>query len=176
MSRKLAERRTTRVGEMHLCAMCEADAAAAGAEANIKKLTFMLEVPAESVTYVRLAGRCRTWFCRACVEETCRTDGIFAARNAHLVLEVPGWWNEPATAAQLASPRGAPGDGTLPGRAAATDRHLRPADEGRADDVAGTASSSSGTSRGRLDRALGEHDGTTAARCAGAAWAARDGG
>ena len=97
MSRKLAERRTTRVGEMHLCAMCEA-----GAEANIKKLTFMLEVPAESVTYVRLAGRCRTWFCRACVEETCRTDGIFAARNAHLVLEVPGWWNEPATAAQLA--------------------------------------------------------------------------
>lgn len=102
MSRKPAERRTTRVGQMHLCAICEVDAAATGGEENIKKLTFMLEVPAESVTYVRLGGRCRTWFCRACVEDTCRADEVFAARNAHLVLEVPGWWNEPATAEQLA--------------------------------------------------------------------------
>ena len=54
----------------------EADAAAAGAKTNSKKLTFMLEVPAESVTYVRLGGRCRTWFCGACVEEMCRTEAV----------------------------------------------------------------------------------------------------
>ena len=60
----------------------------------------MLEIPENSNTYVLLAGRPRTWFCRQCAEDLFKADAIFRDRNAHLELVEPDWWRDPASDAQ----------------------------------------------------------------------------
>ena len=103
MSRPKNERAKSRVGQVHLCAMCvdQADNAADG-YAQVKKVTWMVEIPPESDTYVQLGGRPRTWFCRECFNATCAADSIFRDRNAHLELQQPEWWHDPATERQIA--------------------------------------------------------------------------
>ena len=100
MSRR--DRSTTRTGQIHLCAVCVADAGGYHAAGLMRQLTWMLEIPPESDTSARLGGRARTWFCRACIESVSETDTIFADRNAHLELRDPQWWTHPATDAQIA--------------------------------------------------------------------------
>ena len=80
MSRKAKDRSTSRVAQIHYCAVCEQQ----NPGATPKVLTWMLEIPPESDTYVRLGGRARTWFCRSCIEAVYAADPIFSARNAHL--------------------------------------------------------------------------------------------
>ena len=99
--RTRAERVKTRTGQVHLCAVCLENGGGYHAAGNVKQLTWMLEIPPESDTSARLAGRARTWFCRACIEAVCEADPIFAERNAHLELRDPQWWTDPATDAQI---------------------------------------------------------------------------
>ena len=70
MSRTPQERTTSRTGQIHLCAICVADAGGYGSAGVMKQLTWMLEIPPECDTSARLAGRARTWFCRSCIEST----------------------------------------------------------------------------------------------------------
>lgn len=103
MSRKAEARATSRVGQIHRCAVCDADLAARTGDPYspaIKKLTWMFEIPPESDTYVKLHGRPRTWFCKPCFDKTCGSDRVFAERNAHLELQAPSWWTNPASQAQ----------------------------------------------------------------------------
>ena len=104
MSRRRArDRLTTRIGQIHLCAVCVENAGGYGVNeaGRGKQLTWMFEIPPDSDTYVRLGGRARTWFCRPCLAAVCAADPIFAARNGHLELRDPAWWRQPATEAQL---------------------------------------------------------------------------
>ena len=102
MSRRTAkERRTSRTGQIHLCAVCVEDGGGYGSAGQVKQLTWMLEIPPDSDTCARLGGRPRTWFCRSCIEATFAGDPIFADRNRHLELEDPDWWTEPASSAQI---------------------------------------------------------------------------
>ena len=36
-----------------------------------------------------------------CFEKTCAADAIFSARNGHLELQDPPWWNDPASERQI---------------------------------------------------------------------------
>ena len=127
MSRTPQERTTSRTGQVHLCAVCVADAGGYGSVGLMKQLTWMLEIPPESDTSARLGGRARTWFCRTCIESIFKIDTIFAERNGHLELLDPQWWNDPATDAQIAYlsglldqrgyPRISPGRSTPPSSA-----------------------------------------------------------
>ena len=102
MSRRTAkERRTSRTGQIHLCAVCVEDGGGYGSGCRVKQLTWMLEIPPDSDTCARLGGRPRTWFCRSCIEATFAGDPIFADRNRHLELEDPHWWTQPASNAQI---------------------------------------------------------------------------
>ena len=102
-SRRPRARSTSRVGQMHLCAVCIENAGGYGVsdDGHNKQLTWMFEIPPESDTYARLGGRARTWFCRPCFERVCSTDPTFAARNQDLELKDPAWWTHPATEAQI---------------------------------------------------------------------------
>ena len=103
MRRKPRARNTSRVGQIHLCAVCVENAGGYGVseDGHTKQLTWMFEIPPESDTYARLGGRARTWFCRPCFEAVCATDPIFADRNRELELKDPAWWMHPATEAQI---------------------------------------------------------------------------
>ena len=96
MSRPKKERARSRIGQLHNCALCIEQTGG-----NYQKtLTWMLEIPENSNTYVLLAGRPRTWFCRQCAEDLFKADAIFRDRNAHLELVEPDWWRDPASDAQ----------------------------------------------------------------------------
>ena len=103
MSRKARVRNTSRVGGIHLCAVCVQNAGGYGGseDGHSQQLTWMFEIPPDSDTYARLGGRARTWFCRPCFESVCATDPIFADRNRDLELKDPAWWTHPATEAQI---------------------------------------------------------------------------
>ena len=95
MSRSKRERETSRVAQIHYCAICWEEG-----NGRTKGLTWMLEIPPESDTYIRLGGRARTWFCRDCVTEIVLTDPIFSEKTARLELLNPDWWNHSASEAQ----------------------------------------------------------------------------
>ena len=95
MSRTPRQRSTSRTGQIHLCAVCVADAGGYHAGGLTKQLTWMLEIPPESDTSARLGGRARTWFCRSCIASTFEADPIFAKRNSDLELRDPQWWTHP---------------------------------------------------------------------------------
>lgn len=97
-SRRPRDRLTTRIGQIHLCAVCVENAGGYGVNEEGRS---MFEIPPDSDTYVRLGGRARTWFCRPCLAAVCAADPIFAARNRHLELRDPAWWAQPATEAQI---------------------------------------------------------------------------
>ena len=102
-SRRPRTRSTSRVGQMHLCAVCIENAGGYGVseDGHSKQLTWMFEIPPESDTYARLGGRARTWFCKPCFKRVCVIDQTFAARNQDLELKDPAWWTHPATEAQI---------------------------------------------------------------------------
>ena len=96
MSRTKKERARSRIGQLHNCALCVEQTGGS----YQKTLTWMLEIPENSSTYVLLAGRPRTWFCRQCAEDLFKADAVFRDRNGHLDLIEPDWWRDPASDAQ----------------------------------------------------------------------------
>lgn len=93
MSRSKEDRARNRVAQIHYCAICYESGN------YVKRQTWMFEIPPESDTYAML-GRIRTWFCKSCLAAILESDTVFAAKNQHLELLEPAWWNEPGSPAQ----------------------------------------------------------------------------
>ena len=104
MSRPKNERAKSRVGQVHLCAMCVDQADNFGRRLRPGEEGHLDGRDPSGKRHLRAswAAGPRTWFCRECFNATCAADSIFRDRNAHLELQQPEWRHDPATERQIA--------------------------------------------------------------------------